>query len=58
MNAFFQSAVNGSMQVKDGFLQVGEAEKQMFNNSNKNGLGINYHLSLLLVYCAHPSKVA
>lgn len=58
MNAFFQSAVNGSMQVKDGFLQVGEAEKQMFNNSNKSGLGINYHLSLLLVYCAHPSKVA
>ena len=58
MNAFFQSAINGSMQVKDGFLQVGEAEKQMFNNSNKSGLGINYHLSLLLVYCAHPSKVA
>ena len=28
------------MQVKDGFLQVGEAEKQIFNNSkNKSGFG-------------------
>lgn len=34
MNAFFQSAINGTMQVKDGFLQIGEAEKQVFNNSN------------------------
>lgn len=26
MDAFFQSAINGTMQVKDGFLQVGEAD--------------------------------
>ena len=31
MQAFFQSAVNGTMQVKDGFIQIGEAEKQLFN---------------------------
>ena len=43
MNAFFQSALNGTMQVKDGFLQVGEAEKQIFNNSNnKSGFGRCY----------------
>jgi hypothetical protein len=39
MNAFFQSAVNGTMQVKDGFLQIGEAEKQMFNSSSSSGFG-------------------
>lgn len=39
MNAFFQSAVNGTMQVKDGFLQIGEAEKQMFNNKSSSGFG-------------------
>jgi TP901 family phage tail tape measure protein len=32
MNAFFQSAVNGTMQVKDGFLQIGEVEKQILNS--------------------------
>lgn len=43
MNAFFQSALNGTMQVKDGFLQIGEAEKQIFNNSkNKSGFGRCY----------------
>lgn len=26
MDAFFQSAMNGTLQLKDGFLQVGEAE--------------------------------
>lgn len=34
MQAFFKSAVNGTMQVKDGFLQIGEAEKKIFNNEN------------------------
>lgn len=34
MNAFFQSALNGTMQLKDGFLQVGEAEKKIFSNIN------------------------
>lgn len=38
MDAFFQSAVNGTMQVKDGFLQIGEAEKQAFNNKT-SGFG-------------------
>lgn len=33
MDAFFQSAINGTMQLKDGFLQVGEAEKKIFNNT-------------------------
>lgn len=39
MQAFFQSAVNGTMQVKDGFLQVGEAEKQLFNSKSSSGFG-------------------
>lgn len=39
MQAFFKSAVNGTMQVKDGFLQVGEAEKKIFNSKNKIGFG-------------------
>lgn len=39
MQAFFQSAVNGTMQVKDGFLQIGEAEKQIFNNKTSSGFG-------------------
>lgn len=39
MEAFFQSAINGTMQVKNGFLQVGEAEKQMFNNKSSSGFG-------------------
>lgn len=34
MNAFFQSAINGTMQVKDGFLQVGEAEKKMMKGNS------------------------
>ena len=38
MDAFFQSAVNGTMQVKDGFLQIGETEKQIFNNES-SGFG-------------------
>lgn len=59
MNAFFQSALNGTMQVKDGFLQVGEAEKQLFNNKNKSGWGMYYYVyHCLLVYCAHSFKVA
>lgn len=36
MQVFFQSAVNGTMQVKDGFLQIGEAEKQIFNKKSLN----------------------
>lgn len=39
MNAFFQSAMNGTMQLKNGFLQVGEAEKQMFSNKSSSGFG-------------------
>lgn len=43
MEAFFQSAMNGTMQVKDGFVQVGEVEKQLFNsNKNKSGFGRCY----------------
>lgn len=38
MNAFFQSAINGTMQVKDGFLQIGEAEKWLFSNKS-SGFG-------------------
>ena len=34
MDAFFQSAINGTMQVKDGFVQVGEAEKEMYEQTN------------------------
>ena len=47
MNAFFQSAMNGTMQLKDGFLQVGEAEKQMFNNSNKSSSGFGEQVLLV-----------
>lgn len=39
MDAFFQSALNGTMQVKDGFLQIGEAERQIFNNRTSSGFG-------------------
>lgn len=39
MQAFFQSAVNGTMQVKDGFLQIGEAEKRLFNSKTSSGFG-------------------
>ena len=55
MNAFFQSAINGTMQVRDGFVQVGEAERQLYKNSQKrSGFGKS-------CYCfeyARPSKVA
>lgn len=34
MNTFFQSAINGTMQLKNGFLQVGEAEKAIFSNKS------------------------
>lgn len=43
MEAFFQSAMNGTMQLKDGLLQVGEAEKQTFNNK-KSGFGKQFLL--------------
>lgn len=39
MQAFFKSAVNGTMQVKDGFLQISEAEKKIFSSKNKMGFG-------------------
>lgn len=39
MDAFFQSALYGTMQVKDGFLQIGEAERQIFNNKTSSGFG-------------------
>ena len=55
MDAFFQSAINGTMQVKDGFLQVGEAEKAMFSN-RQSGLG---KLKKFRYFCeAHPLKAA
>ena len=38
MDAFFQSAMNGTLQLKDGFLKVGEAEKQLVNKSS-SGFG-------------------
>lgn len=45
MDAFFQSALNGTMQVKDGFLQIGEAEKQILNNKTS---GFGKHVLLLV----------
>ena len=39
MDSFFQSALNGTIQVKDGFLQIGEAERQIFNNRTSSGFG-------------------
>ena len=39
MDAFFQSALNGTMQVKNGFLQIGETERQIFNNKTSSGFG-------------------
>lgn len=39
MEAFFQSAINGTMQVQNGFLKVGEAEKQMYKSSSSSGFG-------------------
>lgn len=50
MDAFFQSAMNGTLQLKDGFLQVGEAEKEVFDK--KNGFWFNHSLR------ARPYKVA
>lgn len=41
MNAFFQSAMNGTMKVKDGAVQIGEAEKKIFNSKKKMGFGKN-----------------
>lgn len=46
MNAFFESALNGTMQVKNGFLQIGEAEKKLAMDKNSSGIGKQ---SLLLV---------
>lgn len=37
MDTFFQSAINGTLQLKDGFIQVGEAEKKMMKSSNGFG---------------------
>lgn len=54
MNAFFKSAVDGTMQIKDGFLQVGEAEKKAFGNT---GFGKHYCFNQI-VYNAHFSKIA
>lgn len=58
MEAFFQSAINGTMQVKEGFLQVGEAEKQMM----KGGLfqnGSGRPVSFIVVHeYAYSLKVA
>lgn len=34
MEAFFQSAVNGTLSIKDGIVQIGQAEKQLINNSS------------------------
>ena len=40
MDAFFQSAMNGTLKLKDGIIQVGEAEKKAF--SGKSGFGKSY----------------
>lgn len=54
MNAFFQSAINGTMKLKDGFLQVGEAEKNIFSNKN-TGFGKRKTFQICKT---HPFKVA
>ena len=56
MQAFFQSAINGTMQVKDGFLQIGEAEKKMMNNSS-NGFGRRVKSLIVVHKYAYSLKV-
>ncbi len=50
MDAFFQSAMNGTLKLKDGIIQVGEAEKKAF--SGKSGFGkyrkMNCHIHMVL----------
>ena len=57
MEAFFQSAINGTMQVKDGFLQVGEAEKQMTKGLS-NGSGRHVGCFIVVHEYADSLKVA
>ena len=57
MQAFFQSAINGTMQVKDGFLQIGEAEKKMMKGSS-NGFGRHVECFIVVHEYAYSLKVA
>ncbi len=60
IDAFFKSAMNGTLQLKDGFIQVGNAEKEMVKNTTA-GLGsfkIFGIISWRLKKCATPFKVA
>lgn len=57
MQAFFQSAINGTMQVKDGFLQIGEAEKKMMKGSS-NGFGRHVECFIVAHEYAYSLKVA
>ena len=60
MDAFFKSAMNGTLQLKDGFIQVGNAEKEMVKNTT-SGLG-NFEVFGIISWrpkkCATPFKVA
>lgn len=58
MNAFFQSAINGTMQVKDGFLQIGEAEKQMMEGGTSNGFGRQVKSLIVVHKYAYSFKIA
>ena len=57
MDAFFKSAMNGTLQLKDGFIQVGNAEKEMVKNTT-SGLGKFYGKVVVSQKCATPFKVA
>lgn len=55
MEAFYSSAVNGTLQIKDGFIQIGEAERQLMKQKSSTGRPKN-----LIGDCkyAHFNKVA
>ncbi len=54
MDAFFKSAMNGTLQLKDGFIQVGNAEKEMVKNTT-SGLGKQIEVIYIIVV---PNKYA
>lgn len=54
MDAFFKSAMNGTLQLKDGFIQVGNAEKEMVKNTT-SGLGKQIDRMCIIVV---PNKYA
>lgn len=55
MDAFFQSAMNGTLKLEEGIIKVGEAEKKAF--SGKSGFGKLLCFKPCFEYAA-PSKVA